>query len=162
MPPSEGFVFESPQVDMEIYRLLTMVLASQALAECARSPNGGLRLEWLRKIEVAEVSRALVSLAAIVRTGLARGPVGSIELQRPVGLLYEGPPTASKPADLTLREACNKILHADVVDPEVRDEGPELGPSLTRRINLYGQHRGRDWRAVLDVVSFSIAAVYFT
>jgi hypothetical protein len=76
--------------------------------------------------------------------------------------LYEDTTTTAEPKDLILREACNKILHADSVDPETREQGAEFGPSLTRRINLYGQHRGKDWHAVLDVVEFCVAAVNFT
>lgn len=163
MPLGYGFEFEASLIDLEIYRLLAVVLASPSLAASAkRLPDDGRRLEWLRKIEFSEASRLLVSIAAIIRNGLDSRSRGSIELERPVGILFADLEKPTEYQDLVLREACNKILHALRVEPEVNDEGEDCAPSLKPLFNLYGTHREKEWRAVLDIREFAKAAVYFT
>jgi hypothetical protein len=141
----------------------TAVLASPALAKLATDENARHRWEWLRRIEFAEVSRILVSVAAIVRNGLETAPRSSIELERPVGILI---PDQRKPDTyeaLTFRESCNKILHAVHVDPEVKSIDDEnIAPVLEPRLSLHGEFRRREWKAVLDIREFVLAAVVLT
>ncbi len=60
---------------------------------------------------------------------------------------------------LTLREACNKIIHAtrikhDVVIPDAHLNPDYYGVYLRPHLYLFGQHRGRDWRAKLSIIEF--------
>jgi hypothetical protein len=64
------FAFETPLLDLEIYRLLTILEASPALARFSGSATDKQMLEFLRGWEYPEVSRIVVSLAAIVRSAL--------------------------------------------------------------------------------------------
>jgi hypothetical protein len=66
---------------------------------------------------------------------------------------------------LQLREACNKIVHAEQVnfDIERLDGGaidrPGLSPSyMTPIVYLYGTHRQVQWRCALDIVAYVRAA----
>jgi hypothetical protein len=159
VPNGYGFWIEAPHIDLELYRLVTAVLASPALAESARNEAGGRRLESLRMMEFAEISRILVSVAAMVRNGLEAAPRTSIELQRPVGTLIRDltRPTHER---LTFQESCNKILHATFVDPETTEvEGEDIARVLQPRVNLFGAWRKQEWKAVLDIRQFVIAAV---
>ena len=117
MPNGYGFWFEAPHIDLELYRLATAVLASPALAELASDEALGRRLESLRMIEFGEISRILVSVAAMVRNQLEGASRSSIELQRPVGILIRDLANPKVYEPLTFMESCNKILHATLVDP---------------------------------------------
>lgn len=91
--------------------------------------------------------------------------------------------------DMTLREACNKIIHATVVEPhssegssshrideynwlgwsESHEEGEDAGPEpepikwhhLSGHIRLGGQHQKKQWWHLLDVPEF-VDAVHAT
>jgi hypothetical protein len=163
MPNGYGFWIESPHIHLDLYRLVTAVLASPALAELGRSAPASRRWETLRTIEFAEVSRILVSVAAIVRNGLEAAPRSSIELERQVEILIRDVTKPKTFQPLTFQESCNKILHATHVDPETTEvEGEEIAPVLQPYINLFGELRQRQWKAVLDIRQFAVAAVVLT
>jgi hypothetical protein len=52
--------------------------------------------------------------------------------------------------DLTLREACNKIMHARRVTFDVEGDNPETR-FIRPVLYLYGMQRAAEWRAVLDL-----------
>jgi hypothetical protein len=163
VPNGYGFLIESPHIDLELYRLVTAVLTSPALAELASDEFVGGRWEWLRKIEFPEISRIRISVAAIVRNGLQAAPQSSIDLERPVGILIRDLTKPKTYEPLTFRESCNKILHATHVDPETTDaKGNHIAPVLQPRVNLFGELGKREWKAVLDIRQFAVAAVVLT
>jgi hypothetical protein len=161
-----AFLYESPLLDLEIYRLITILEASPALAEFEGSlETDRNKVDFLRRgFEFAEVSRIVVSLAAIIRSTVDANPKAYAgypdrSLKRPVGVLM---PDATKPhvwEALEFREACNKVLHADRVDPERTP--PDTG-ALTGRLTLYGRHRRKDWEAKLDLRDYAVAALSLT
>ena len=59
--------------------------------------------------------------------------------------------------NLTLREAFNKIIHADAINPDV-DADNFVKMLLAKKINpvvyLYGTQSGRAWRTTLDIIEF--------
>ena len=162
-----AFRYETPYLDLEIYRLLTILEASPALAAFDGDIESDKRkLEFLRGWEFTEISRIVVSLAAIIRSSLDADPVGSgdsyygLELQRPVGVLTPdllGRPEKQEPLDF--REACNKVIHAKSVEPKTAPASRGTVPPLTGWLVLYGDHRGKDWRADLDLRDYAFAAL---
>jgi hypothetical protein len=70
------FAFETPYLDLEIYRLVTILEASPALADFEGRESDKRKLEFLRGWEFPEVSRIVVSLAAIIRFALDVDPGG--------------------------------------------------------------------------------------
>ena len=54
---------------------------------------------------------------------------------------------------LDLREACNKIIHAKKVRGDFEENGGQT--YLNPLIYLYGEQKGKSWRATLDIVAFS-------
>ena len=157
-----AYLYESPFLDLEIYRLITILESSPALAEFKGNYDADRnKIEALREWEFPEVSRIVVSLAAIIRSARAASPrayAGDLELERPVGVLM---PDATNPRaweSLEFREALNKVLHADQVDSErAADTG-----ALTGELILYGRHRGKDWQARLDLREYALAALSLT
>jgi hypothetical protein len=160
-----AFIYESPLLDLEVYRLMTILESSLVLADYAGTYEGDRnKVEALSGWEYPEVSRIVVSLAAIIRTAMDADPglyaVDFIELEveRPVGVLM---PDATKPRaweSLEFREACNKVIHAKRVEPQrTVDSG-----ALTGELFLYGDYRKKDWQARLDLREFALAALALT
>ena len=70
-----AFLYETPFLDLEIYRLLTILESSPALADYGGTYEGDRdKVEYLRRSEFPEVSRIVVSLAAIIRAALDADP----------------------------------------------------------------------------------------
>ena len=159
------FLYESPLLELEIYRVLTILEASPALAEFEgegeKDRNGVVHL---RRFEDPEVSRIVVSLAAIVRSSIDANKryyeiVHKRDLIRSVGTLW---PDADKRAEsglLVFRDACNKTLHADLVEPE---RTPET-LALTGKLVLHGSPMGKPdvrWEAELDLRKYALTTLF--
>ena len=83
------FIYETPFLDLEIYRLVSILAASPTLTDLEGSESYKEKLQFLRNFEFPEVSRIVVSLAAIIRTSLDAQPGGNFEaLEREVGTLF--------------------------------------------------------------------------
>ena len=96
-----AFLYESPFLELEVYRLMTILESSSALADYGGTYEGDRRkVEVLRGWEYPEVSRIVVSLAAIIRAamdadpGVYRGDFIELEVERHVGILR---PDATQP-----------------------------------------------------------------
>ena len=63
---------------------------------------------------------------------------------------------------LTIREICNKVVHADSISPQVRDH--ESKPNCecwTGRLLLAGRKRNQKWKLDLDLAEFCLALEEF-
>jgi len=139
---------------LELHRLLSIFLASKNFAALRTNfPGEGFDpIFQIQDVEDDEVTRLLLTLAITARViddrqGQILDRVGSNcgKLEKNIG----------EPIDeiLSLREACNKIIHAKKIrfDVEVDAGQSYLNPF----IYLYGEHNGKNWKATLDVVAFS-------
>ena len=94
-----------------------------------------------------------MSLAAIIRSSLDADPVGGGDsyyraaLGRRVGTLIPDLENPQEQEPLDFREACNKVIHAKSVEPEMAPAIQGMTPPLTGRLVLYGDRRGKEWRA---------------
>jgi hypothetical protein len=61
---------------------------------------------------------------------------------------------------LTMREACNKIIHATTFRFDV--EGEFETSYMNPVIYFYGTERGKPWRAVLDIVRYVDVGISYT
>jgi hypothetical protein len=166
-----AFQYETPFLDLEIYRLVAVLEASPALAEfdgtklITSDETDRNKIAHLRGLEFPEVSRIVVSLAAIIRSALDADPRAyagfDLTLEKPVGMLW---PDLTQPdvwKDLYFKEACNKILHADKVEPK---RTPDT-KALTGELILYGRQRGKrgkDWQVRLFLRDYALTAMSLT
>jgi hypothetical protein len=156
-----AFHYEPPFLELEIYRLITLLEASPELAKFEGSDSDKRQLDFLRRLfEFSEISRIVVSLAAIHRTALNADPryyaaVHKAALQRGVGTLIADQTKPQKQKPLDFREACNKVLHADQVDPET---DPASG-ALTGRLILLGELNEKEWCVELDLRAYALTAL---
>jgi hypothetical protein len=156
-----AFLYETPFLDLEVYRLLAILESSPTLAEF-KGKYGGDRdkVQFLRGLEFPEVSRIIVSLAAIIRSARDADPkayAGDLQMERPVGVLMPDDAYPHVWEGLDFREACNKVIHAKHVDPQRTDTG-----ALTGELILYGKRWNKNWQARLDVRGYALAALSLT
>lgn len=100
--------------------------------------------------EASEVSRRLIGLAIMLRSQL---DASSRRRDAVVGSLVPDVSAPSLERPLTLREACNKIIHAESVDLSPGKWKQSERPPISSTITLQGTHRGQEWLAHLDVLS---------
>jgi len=155
-----GHHFDASNVRLDLYRLLALVLADQAVSKLATQSNifSDLQGEYLEY----EVTRILLSSAIALRVEFDRHPkdvwkdwkteCGTLfEPYRVTGSKFKGKP-------LELRVACNKVIHASKIHWDVVGKYPGL-TYVRPYIYLYGKDRKVDWRAKLSVVLFVRRAV---
>ena len=135
---------------LELHRLLALFLASKRFAD--------LRTHWpgegfdpiykIQEVEEYEITRLLLTLSITARVMDDRekrvfqtiANCGQLETDRGTEIL-------------DLREACNKIIHAKRVRLDIEQNGEQ--PYLNPLIYLYGEHKGKCWRATVDVIAFA-------
>ncbi len=139
---------------LELYRLLTIFLASKSFATLLTNfPGEGFDPFYkLQEVESNEITRLLLSLAITARVIddreqriFERVDSNCGELQRDVN--------KSNIETLDLRKACNKIIHAKKVRGDIDEIKGQT--YLNPFIYLYGEHGTKNWKAKLDIVSFA-------
>ncbi|MBB4261467.1 MULTISPECIES: hypothetical protein [unclassified Bradyrhizobium] len=151
---------------LDLYRLVCMVSASSDIARL------GLTSPAIEAMQGAyfrsEVTRILISCATGVRIQFDQSPDTTNDPKSNCGKLFPNWATdKSKVEVLTLREACNKIIHAtdirfDVEIPDAANNPDEEGAYYHPRLYMYGSKGRNDWRAELSLVDFArYAAVCF-
>lgn len=165
----EGHVFDTLNMRRQLWLLLTVFLADRAYAEITEDEwfADGYRQHLLGlNSDFADqaITECLLGVATSLRVIDDRDGDVLTRLP-PCGVLWNDLPTDEN-IPLTLREACNKIIHARRLNFDIeRLDGHALGahpidsPTYMRPfIHLYGTHRTRDWKAMLDIVAFARAS----
>jgi hypothetical protein len=153
-----GHRFDTDPLLLDLYRLLTMVLGDKHLAEMEEE---SFTIQTLRGQYVySELIRILTSTSIALRILFDQHEelLGEVS-KRPCGRLFSDWPKREPEEDLTLREACNKIIHAkkvhyNVVDPDPGYNPDQIGVYLRPYLHLYGARDGRDWKADLSIIDF--------
>lgn len=148
----EGYRPDTLNAILELHRLVCIFLASRSFADLRQAPvEYPDVLDPLLEREDEEITRILLSVAITARVVDDREEKLFELVAGNCGALEEG--EATNP--LTLREACNKIIHATKLrfDFSETETGQRyLNPTLY----LYGQrHNGSPWKASLDIIQFA-------
>ncbi len=152
-----GYPIAAEAIDQELYRLLCLIAASGAIYE---ERGTAPALDQLRRtFEQSEVSLRLISVAVTLRNLLDTSQIGPAHDWLPVGKLWRTTGEQRVEADLSFREACNKIIHAD--DVELYDGAAHELPALANRIRLFGSRGPESWVAELDSYEFIKVAFEF-
>ena len=150
---TEGHFPNTGHMVVELHRLLSIFLASQHFAElCTKYPGEGFDpLYKIQEVESDEITRILLNLAITARVIDDREEHVFEIFGSDCGTLQKDQ-RSQDCVVLELREACNKIIHAEKVrfDVEELAEQKYLNPIVF----LYGNQQGRNWRVQLDIVKF--------
>lgn len=143
----------------ELYRLGTLVAADDKLMK-AGPGNRTAALQYLRnRFLEEEIIHLLVSTATASRIHAEHmsGPrsdadeISYTQLKGNCGQLW---PDIAKSdlIDLTLREACNKIVHA--LEITIETEGAIESTPIKHVVNLRGKLGSREWRCELNLYAY--------
>jgi len=156
--------FDGGPFALDLYRLLAIVLSDQRIAQLGDETRYHQPPVWQLQDQFrkGEVIRILISSAVALRILLDQHPTEFKKTSmQPCGSLWPSwPKNKRKPEVLTLREACNKIVHSedikdDLVIPDRRYNPDELGVYIRPFAYLYGTKDDSRWRAKLSIVDFA-------
>jgi hypothetical protein len=184
-----GPKFDATPFALDLYRLLCMVLADKKIGALADDPdydNMSPIQDLQDSFRGGELIRILISSAVALRILFDQRPreldpllsrTGATKFTYPhskrmvsrfdtisknrCGQLWSHwPKDKRKHEPLLLREACNKLIHADDITDEIMvpdlERNPDLiGTHIRPFINLYGIKSGKKWRARLSIVEFA-------
>jgi hypothetical protein len=139
---------------LDIYRLLAIFMATEAICELEVPQSyGNDPLQQFDDFRSDEITRILLTVAATVRVIDDRESRLFDFLSLDCGSLTPDVANPGESIALTIREACNKILHARQIDCE---QIPAANGRffLQSKIRLTGDHQRHAWHASLDVVQF--------
>lgn len=163
IPPAEefgrpGHLPNAAAVLVDLHRLLSIFLASRSYADLvpfADDAEAALHhpLVKLQEVEEDEIKRNLLTVAITARV-LDDG-VGFADDARSCGRFWRDIANGEPPVPLTLREACNKIIHASRIRFDTADNG--RGRSyLNPILHIYGLDlREREYKAELQLIEFA-------
>jgi hypothetical protein len=151
----EGHFPKTETAILELYRLMAIFLASKSFASLRKNPpgEGHDSIYDLQECEEDEITRILLMLAITARVIDDReGEVYELAGTQCGKLITD----TTNPAEenLTLREACNKIIHARKIRFDV-ENNEEHQPYLNPYIYIYGEKGNKEWKATIDVISFA-------
>jgi hypothetical protein len=152
----EGYHPNTEATFLELHRLLAIIFASKRFAEL-RNGNGETwePFEHLQQYEDDEITRILLAVSITARVIDDRNEKILDLVARNCGKLIEINEKGTTEIDLSLREACNKIIHAQKIRFDI-SETETSQRYLNPVIYLYGERRkGHEWKALLDVISFA-------
>jgi hypothetical protein len=155
-----GLHFDAGPLGLDLYRLLCLYLADRRVMSLALDDRDSIRALHDSHIDV-EVLRILISSAVTLRialdqySGIAFGPKS---IKGTCGLLWPNWPE-HKNEPLTIREACNKIIHATKIQRDIANLSPDGNPDnpdahVLPNVYLYGERGGQGWRAKLSIIDF--------
>jgi hypothetical protein len=153
---------ELSQVRAELFRLLALFLASEGLSKLIEERNHDLThgsFAYLRdEFQRQEAMRLLLGTAGTIRIlyhdWMATQKNRLTDQDYIAGQLYRDAKSDAKPEPLTLREACNKLLHADKVHFDLANEDDWPRHFLKPIVYLYGTQNGCEWKAALNVIDY--------
>lgn len=166
-PPWRGrhsFELNSSTVLRDAYRLLSLVLADEAIAimcEDERDDLAQLRDQFIED----ELIHLLISTAVMNRTqddhmGGPRNDASELSF-RPVdqicGVLQENVAESDEEQPLTFREACNKIIHATMITAETEEIEGHAYRVLPPSVILRGMRGRAPWQAYLNIPNYARA-----
>jgi len=150
---NEGHRPNTQHAVLELYRLLAIFLASKNFASIRTDYSGEEfdPINYIQSVESDEITRLLLNLSITARVIDDREGNFLAGLGTNCGKLEKV--SAIKSSEiLTLRDACNKIIHAGKIrfDSAQQDGQRYLNPI----VYLYGELHGKEWKATIDLIEF--------
>ncbi|MBL7188612.1 MAG: hypothetical protein ISS70_19995 [Phycisphaerae bacterium] len=158
---NKGIRVDQARVQLLSFRLLSIFLASENLHKlCNGEYDCGADI-LANEYEKAEIEHLILQIAALFRSA-DTSALEELTLNKRwnpnVGKLEQ--PVGSQTKDLTLHEACNKIIHVKEIKYEVINGEYEWNRYLKPTMYLYGQKQKEQWKAILDIQAFCFEACH--
>lgn len=163
----KNYTINGGNVLRDAYRLLNAVLADNSIAHVAVNKRDAL-VELRDRFVEDELVDLLIGTAVMNRAqdDHMSGPrsdaseISFVPVDQPCGRLvnYLGTKKEAQ-IELTLREACNKIIHSDQIIVETREVADTAFPPMPPIVFIFGTLGKNEWRAELDIVDYVRATV---
>ena len=155
----DKYIFDSMKIDEECYLLLCCFLSSNKLHKiCSSTKN--MHFKRLTFIEGRKIKEYLISIAIKLRMiddlMKSHNKENHIPIKDDVGFVKTK--NGKKKEILSIREACNKIIHAKSLEfgyGKTKDKISYLKP----RIQFIGDRNKKNWKATIDILKFVENAV---
>ena len=160
MPVRDDYVHKYDQTHSRLERpalhLISLLVADKELKRAYRTGNFPHLVEFAEEGKESEVIRLTIEIATTYRLMFwnARQKPG----HDVTGTLCEDE-TTKYWIDLTMLEACNKVIHADFFAFETRRFPGTEAHFLKPRLHLAGKKGKKEWLAVVEVLAFANAAI---
>jgi len=141
----------------KLYTLLSLFFASPPIAALAVDEVGCPFRLMLDEHEESLVTQLLIETAVLIRMkdDLFQQQHGiSAAANKDIVGTLRIPATAATDSPLHLREACNKIIHAKLINFDVIGRPHAHDRHLDPVVYLCGEQRGAPWKAQLDIVKW--------
>lgn len=153
-PQDSGHNPNPETVLLELHRLLAIFLSSRSFAELRTGIGESWEpIEALQSCEEDEITRILLTVAITFRI-IDNRKRDYIPPSRPCGTLMKNLNNPATSGPLTVREACNKIIHAHVIRGDL-DDTKDGQVYLNPTIYLYGPPGRVQWKATLNIIDFA-------
>jgi hypothetical protein len=146
---NKGHNLDLKQVRLDIYRLLCYFEASKPIATLSDTNSDFLMQGLFDEFMSDEVSRILLECAIVLRM-IDDESESDIEEKDPFNcgeLEFD-----TEITKLSLREACNKIIHGLKINFDMEMIGEFQ--YISSKVYIYGYHRKKEWRASIDIIKF--------
>ncbi len=157
-------LIERPLIYASIYELSAIVFGSEGLARLSTGDNRDEFDKLRMRHEVAQASKLLIEIAVVLRNFIDSGswpmdPIHEIRVQeRPemcVGLVRD---TKKGENELSFREACNKVIHAERISFGMKSM-PGKMDCLDGMVELHGRREKSAWVTDIQLSDFIRMAV---
>jgi hypothetical protein len=165
MNPHEYYRFDDIQIEKDLYHLLCCFLASPQLSELAikdyeHRANEGIHVfnMFSNAFEKQNIQELLISIAVRLRMIDDSLNINNEKLidgeTNDVGTLRKG--TGKTEGVLTIREACNKIIHAALIEysSDIIEVRGKKNSYLKAEVFLYDKVDKSGWKAKIDIIKF--------
>lgn len=153
----KGPKLDSPACKEKLYTLASLFFASRHLAALADWKVGCPFRQMLEENEESLMTQLLIETAVLIRMkdDLFEQQHGiPAETQKDIVGAIRIPADAATESKLHLREACNKVIHAKLINFDLIGEPHAHDRYLLPVVYLYGEQRGTPWKAQIDIVKW--------
>ena len=152
----EAYKPNTQTVTLELHRLLSIFLSSKSFAELRTGTGEEFdSIAEIQQHEGDEITRILLAVAITARVIDDRQNKVFDAISESCGTLVDVVATPGEESPLSLREACNKIIHAQKIRFDLSETDAHQ-TYLNPLIYLYGQRQnGAEWKATLNVIEFA-------
>lgn len=154
-PYKAGYNFEVEEVRLELYRLLNQFVAEEKLsALMEKDPWLFHAVDIVGHFFDVETQRVLIHAAVLARVKDDNEEESRLKLgefETTCGVLIEDLSKPNEPIPLSLREACNKIIHALRFHYDVESQPRNI---VNPTVYLYGNRGNKNWKATIQIIDF--------
>lgn len=146
----KGYTIKIENVYRDLFYLLTIFLSDEKIAKTFRSNKD--QLHKICGVNDDEIARLVINCATTARIIMDQKKKNTNGTHS-VGIWIENTKKPNKIKKLSIREACNKIIHAKELQFEVKKVKKDIY-SLKPKLILIGDYNDQTWEVEINIIEF--------